>query len=506
MHMNFLEKLYDFLMEKTDMPDFMSHGEKLHLVPLSNIEYRNKIRGTMISLAIGDAIGSHLEGQYSKEIEQISHFLKGEKTAISLNTTNITESTILFSESLIINQGFHPEDFANRLIRSPIIPIGKTMSAFVSNYRDRRMFWYESGVASAGNGAAIRCAPVALIHYGDFEGLKFVAGIQAFITHNDQMALASSILMNTALAHLLNTEPYTLDRKEEKLKFLEVCAKGIKGIETQLYPSNHSDEVANLYIRLARDLPEALEVDMGIEAFKNRWGTGAYALESIPLALYLFLKSPDDYEKILKDSLMCNRPDALSSLTLMLAGAYLGFSNIPKGYLQKLRNFEEMLTLADRLFELSLKNKSNNPYRRMLENMSEEKSKDELDQLLWLAIKCSQEKNYEEAVSHFEELTKKNPDVKKQEKIKMNIIEAYEGLGTKYLENDAFEEALKCFKKALFYDLNNPSILCNLALSYLNLDDLNRAEKYARRAVEVAPEYEIGKQVWEGIKSLSKNN
>jgi len=58
----------------------------------------------------------------------------------------------------------------------------------------------------------------------------------------------------------------------------------------------------------------------------------------------------------------------------------------------------------------------------------------------------------------------------------------------------------------LAYDLNHPNILCDLAITYLNLDDLEKAERYARRAVELVPEYEIGREVLEAIQSLQKNN
>lgn len=61
---------------------------------------------------------------------------------------------------------------------------------------------------------------------------------------------------------------------------------------------------------------------------------------------------------------------------------------------------------------------------------------------------------------------------------------------------------MRFFKKALAYDLNHPAILCDLAVTYLNLDDLDKAERYARRSVEIAPEYEIGREVLEAITSI----
>ncbi|KAB3534770.1 tetratricopeptide repeat protein [Alkaliphilus pronyensis] len=499
-----LEKLYEFLIEKVDMPDFMSYGESINLRPISSIEYREKVRGTLVGLAIGDAFGSHLEGQHTKEIEYINSFLKGEKRSVSLDITDDTEMTIMYAESLIIFQGFHPEDISNRFIRQPISRMGNTIREFIINYRDRRIEWYRSGIESAGNGAAMRCGPGALINYGDFISLKLISGMQAAITHMDQMAIASSILNATAIAYLVNQPPFSLKDKKDILNFIDILGRSIKGIETKVYPSRENNEIVNLYSRISRDLKEAIEADTDVSTIQKQWGSGAYVLESVPYALFLFLKNPNDFERVLKDSLSSTDTDTVSSMALSFAGAYLGYNNIPRGYTFKLRNLEEMLALSDRLFELSLKNKNNNPYRRMKENINYEKIQDEVHQLLWTGIKLNKEDQFENAVKYFENLVNRSPDLKKNEKIKLHIIEAYEGLGTKYLQEEAFEEALKSFKKALAYDLNNPIVLSDLAITYLNLDDLEKAERYARRAVEVAPEYEIGREVLEAIISLSK--
>ncbi len=504
MYMMSLNKIYELLVEHGDMPDFMRYSEAINLIPLPNVEYRDKIRGAMISIAIGDAFGSYLDINHQREIEYINHFLRGEKRSVSLSITEDTELSICFAESLIINQGFQPEDFANRLIRYPITEKGNTLREFAVNFQERRIQWYKSGIESAGNGAVKRCAPGALINYGDFNTLKLMAGAQAAITHMDQMAIASSILHSTAIALLINRPPFSLGNQADLLNFVEVCAKSIKGIETKVYRTRQNNEIANLYTRINRDLKDALIGNWEIKRVQEEWGNGDYVLESIPFAFYIFLKNANDYERILKECLMSKGSDSTASIALTLAGAYLGFNHVPKGYVYKIRNLDELLALSDRLFELSLKNKGNNPYRRMLENINEERCQDEIDQLLWTGIKFNKEECYDEAVTYFEDLVNKSPDMKKNEKIKLHIIEAYEGFGTQCLEEENYEEALRAFKKALAYDLNHPMLLCDLAITYLNLDDLNRAERYARRSVEIAPEYEIGREVLDAIQSLKK--
>lgn len=506
MNIRSLEGLYDFWVTKADMPDFMSYSEEINLTPIPSIEFRDKIRGALVGLAIGDAFGSHLEGNHQYEIEYINDFLKGEKRSVSLNITDDTEMTVLFCESLIINQSFQPDDIANRFSRYIINGIGDSIKEFIFNYRDRRMEWYKSGVESAGNGAAMRSCPSALVNYGDYRSLKLMAGMQAAITHMDQMAIASSILHSTSIAYLINTPPFLLREKQDLLKLLETCSRSIKGIETKVYRTRETNEIANLYTRVGRELKESIEKNHQLEALHRCFGSGAYVLESLPFAYYVFLKNPNDFEAVLKDCLRAKDTDTVASMALTLSGAYLGYNNIPKGYTQKLKNLEELLTLGDRLFELSLKNKNNNPYRRMREAIIDERTQEEAHQLLWTAIKLNKDESYEEAVKYFENLIGRSPDLKKNEKIKVHIIEAYEGLGIKYLQEEAYDEALRCFKKALAFDLNNPMVLCNLAVAYLNLDNLDRAEKYARRAVEISPEYPVGREVLDAIISIRKKS
>jgi ADP-ribosylglycohydrolase len=60
-----------------------------------------------------------------------------------------------------------PEDLAKRFTRERIRGIGQAVREFVHNYKDLGKPWYEAGVWSAGNGTAMRAAPVGLVHLGD---------------------------------------------------------------------------------------------------------------------------------------------------------------------------------------------------------------------------------------------------------------------------------------------------------------------------------------------------
>lgn len=506
MDISLLEEIYTFLMENIDMPNLNIHTENINLIPLSNIDYRDKISGAIAGLSIGDAFGGMRERQQLKEVKNITHFFKDGRNTNFLKCTEQIKAVILFAESLIINQCFNPEDLANRFIRNPVLIKGKVIKQFAVNYIDNKAEWYNSGVASSENSCVFRCIPAALISYGDFTMLKLIASIQTIITHTEETAIVASVVFSTAIAYLLNTPAFSLQNKEDLKELIDIISKSIRGIETKVHTMGKNNEVANLYIMINRMLREWIRDDISIKQIIGQWGCSNNVLESVPLSLYIFLKSPNDYEKILKECLDIGENDTIATMTLALLGAYLGLNNIPKTYANKISISKETLVLSNRLFELSLKNKSNNPYRRMRDQIEIERSQDELDKLLWLAIKHNKTEEYEIAIKYFEELIAKSPEFKKNERVRLHIIESYEGRGNKLLEEEKYEEALRWFKKALIYDLNHPAILCDIAVAYLNIDNLDKAERYARRAVEIAPEYEIGREILEGIKSLQKKN
>lgn len=506
MYINSLEELYTFLEQNIEIPNLSTDIKSINLVPLSNIDYRNKIRGAIISLAIGDAFGSYLEGQHQAEVENINYFLKGERNYSAFKGTWQTQLAVLFAESLIINQSFNPEDLANRFIRQPIIGRYKSMEEFITNYRDHRLKWYESGVSSMDVNTAIRGLPVALINYGDFNTLKLTSAIQTVITNVNETSIAASISFLTAVSYLLNTPEFSIENENDINLFIDTISQSIYGIENRVYPISKNGDIANLYTMINKVLKEWLSKDLTVKEVKDHFGSSSNVLESIPISLYIFLKNLNNYETTLKECLINRETDTIVTMVLTLLGAYLGFNNIPRGYIKKIEANKEILTLSDRLFELSLKNNKNNPYRRMRDQEGIEKSKDKLDKLLWLGIKYNKNEEYEKAIESFEEFIKKGSELEKNKKIKLHIIEAYEGLGNKLLEEEDYKNALKFMKKALIYDLNNHIILCNIAVIYLYMNDLTKAEKYAQRAVECSPEYEIGREILEGIKSLLKNN
>ena len=77
--------------------------------------------------------------------------------------------------------------------------------------------------------------------------------------------------------------------------------------------------------------------------------------ESLPFALYSFLRHPRSFE----DCLFCavlhgGDRDTLGAMACAISGAYLGIESIPQSWIQKLENRSDIEDLASRLAEITI--------------------------------------------------------------------------------------------------------------------------------------------------------
>jgi len=121
-------------------------------VPLS------KIKGMLLGIATGDALGASIEGKplENPETGVLSQYLP---------TSHITDDTQLtfWSLEVFLEEGwFNPKKLADRFTKERIIGIGRSVKSFIERYKELNMPWYLSGVESAGNGALMGLSPVVI--------------------------------------------------------------------------------------------------------------------------------------------------------------------------------------------------------------------------------------------------------------------------------------------------------------------------------------------------------
>jgi len=184
--------------------------------------------------------------------------------------------------------------------------------------------WYEAGSDSAGNGAAMRVSPVALLHPVDMDELRTGAAATAVITHNQATAAASAIVAAYTVAHLLHVQSGKFNA-DELLAGIERIMDGVDDppMEERRDPGSHvtlMERVRDVFAM--RDRP--------IERIFTLTHNGAFVTESLPAALASFLTSPEDPEQVIVTAVNGGYDaDTVGAMAGMFAGAYHGVSAFP---------------------------------------------------------------------------------------------------------------------------------------------------------------------------------
>lgn len=300
---------------------------------------RDRMRGALLGCAVGDAAGNAVG-------DAVRDALRGPAGAVS----DDTQLTMRLAESLLARDGLDPEDVARRFTEEPIRGMGLATAEFVASCR-RGLPWERCGVRSAGNGVAMRSAPVGLFYGLDFAALKLAAGLQALLTHNDPMAIASGILMAYATARLVAESPSALDPLDCRLAFCRDLAGVVEGMEEAgSYRTRKDGAPDTLHQRIGSRIPEFLVAGATAREVQEEFWSGAYVLESLPFALFCFLQSPGDFRRTLRDAVNLGKDaDTTGAMACTLSGAYNGASAIPAEYLEGLEYRSQLEGLADRL-------------------------------------------------------------------------------------------------------------------------------------------------------------
>ena len=93
-----------------------------------------------------------------------------------------------------------------------------------------RIAWEERKAGAAGNGAAMRCAPVALRWLDDEEAVVRNSVVSAAVTHWDPRCLWSAVLINLAVVRCLRGEPVDSD------ELTTTADEIVQGLHDQLHP------------------------------------------------------------------------------------------------------------------------------------------------------------------------------------------------------------------------------------------------------------------------------
>ena len=295
----------------------------------------DRVRGVMLGLACGDALGRPVEFQSASEIqrehgelnEMIGH---GTWNQPAGTITDDTEQALCIARSLAEQQEFDPADIAERFVAwydSGPFDIGGMTRRSLSRLQ-RGDSWDEAGQQvwesspegqNAGNGSVMRCPPLAIPYTTDWDRLTEVSRQSSQITHADPRCTEGCAILNLTIAGLLEDAATPL---QDALDYVS---------------SDAPEELVTALEPLARgDSPGTLE-------------TSGYVVHSLQTALHDGLVADSAEEAIVTAVNRGGDTDTIGAIAGAVAGARFGASQLPDRWVSAVREAEEIEELTDRL-------------------------------------------------------------------------------------------------------------------------------------------------------------
>jgi len=301
-----------------------------------------RFQGSLLGLAVGDALGMPVEGMRASEIRKrmgaVRDFMDAPWRMLKAGQwTDDTKMMLCHARSIVRCGGFDLEDTAREFVawfdsrdwRGIGGATYESMSRLAEGVSPR-----ESGMKgemAAGNGAAMRIAPVGLLDCRDLEGLRRDVRAAAAITHDNAEAVAGSQAVAYAVARAArgDLEPGSLIT--DTAGFIGPCA------------------VAERLEMAARFLAGGMEVEEALA----RLGTSGYVVETVASAFFCFLRTPGDFEETVSRAVGGGiDADTTAAVAGAISGAYNGLEAIPARWRDGVEAGGEIADLAARIFHI----------------------------------------------------------------------------------------------------------------------------------------------------------
>lgn len=275
--------------------------------------------GCLVGGLIGDATGALFENQIPAPPQQALDF-----TAYAWQTTDDTQLTLATLESIVAHQGAYPEKIAANFLtwhqQRRLTGLG---SATLQALRGLQVggHWAlvgRSGEFAAGNGAAMRVAPLAFLP--NIDQNRMLIKDVCTITHKNDEAYIGTLTVVLAL---------------------------------QAIASNPDLPPSDLYNYLLAQLPDTKVRDglklasqlgnMSVEMFAQHFGNSGYVAETVPLAVFAAIQAITlGFEPMIKAIIKAGGDtDTIGSIAGQLAGARLGLAGLPLHLIKKARQLPE---------------------------------------------------------------------------------------------------------------------------------------------------------------------
>jgi len=289
---------------------------------VQTIEFADRQRGTLLGLAVGDALGAAVEFQMPGTFPEVTSYRGGGPHGLAPGEFTDDTSMALALADSIASVGWNLNDQARRYVdwwregkysvNGRCFDIGSTTRSALSRFQetgDAKTSGDPSPQAS-GNGSIMRLAPVPIRYANLFPGQldELISYLMDSTrpTHASPQCLSACAYMGLILCGLI----HGIDREEV--------------LAPNWQPLLHLKELHALH-------PEIAEVAAGSyreEEPPQIVGSG-YVVKSLEAALWAFHEAKDFRQAVLRAVNLGDDADTTGAVCGQLAGAYWGESGIP---------------------------------------------------------------------------------------------------------------------------------------------------------------------------------
>lgn len=303
-------------------------------------ELSKKYQGSLLGLAICDALGVPVEFKTVGEFEPVVDFRDSYRLPAG-HWSDDTAMALCLANSLIEKKSFDPVDQIEKYKKwleagycsstGEAIGVGQTILRALLTYRSGSdPYMAISSHHSDGNGSLMRLAPVPLYFRNNPEVAIRNAELSSKITHGSELCGDACRYYAGLIIGALNGVP-------------------------------KSDLLSELYCPIPdfwkqNQLREEIE-NIALGSFKHNdppfiQGSG-YVVKSMEAALWAFHTSETFEDGVLKAVNLGDDADTTGAIYGQLAGAYYGIDGIPKKWIDSVAKKEEILEVANGLLEQS---------------------------------------------------------------------------------------------------------------------------------------------------------
>lgn len=300
----------------------------------SQLTLRSRIRGALLGLAVGDAVGTTLEFSPRGSFEPIKDMVGGGPFRLEPGQwTDDTSLALCLARSLVDCRGFDATDQMEKYLRweregylsstGECFDIGITTSRALAEFAARNEpFAGPTEAEAGGNGSLMRLSPVPICFRSDPQEAIRLAGESSRTTHGAAEPVDACRLFAAMLLRALEGE--------DKETILRRHGAGDFGAP-----------LAAAIAQLADGQYRAKE-ESGIRG-------GGYVVEALEAALWCFDRTDSFEDAVLRAANLGDDADTTAAITGQIAGAFYAEEGIPLRWRERLAMGLQIRRLADAL-------------------------------------------------------------------------------------------------------------------------------------------------------------